>query len=205
MTGKARGVRVIAGANRGRRLVVPAGDRVRPTKDIVREALFSALDARGAIHDANVLDLYAGTGALAIEALSRGAARATLVERDRDALGAIKANLRMLGYDDRARVVALDAARFVDAPPPADAPFDVAFVDPPYTAADDDVSALLGRLLGAGWLADDAIVSVERPARHPVVAPPGCTTQWQRAFGDTLLTLCWKSPTGPVEEETRLS
>jgi 16S rRNA (guanine966-N2)-methyltransferase len=202
---KARGVRVIAGTARGRRLVVPFGERVRPTKDIVREALFSALDARGAIYDATVLDLYAGTGALAIEALSRGAARATLVERDRDALDAIKANVKTLGYDDRTRVVAMDAARFVDAPPPADAPFDVVFVDPPYTTADADVTALLAHLLGAGWLQDDAIVSVERPARHPVPAPLGCTTQWERAFGDTLLTLCWKSPTGPSEEETRLS
>jgi 16S rRNA (guanine(966)-N(2))-methyltransferase RsmD len=186
-------------------LVVPVGQRVRPTKDIVREALFSALDARGAIQEATVLDLYAGSGALAIESISRGAARATLVERDRDALAAIKANVQMLGYDDRVRVVAMEAARFVEAPPPADAPFDVVFVDPPYTTADSDVSALLAHLLASGWLEGDAIVSIERPARHPVAAPPGCTTQWQRAFGDTLLTLCWKSPTGPLEEETRLS
>ena len=78
---------MIAGEARGRKLVAPEGEAVRPTKDMVREAQFSALDARGAIVDAQVLDLYAGSGALGIEALSRGAARATFVERDRDALG----------------------------------------------------------------------------------------------------------------------
>ena len=79
---RTRGLRVIAGTARGRRLVAPPGAAVRPTKDIAREAVFSALDARGAVGDAQVLDLYAGTGALAIEALSRGAAHAVLVERD---------------------------------------------------------------------------------------------------------------------------
>src|SRR5215475_16071570 len=108
---KSRGVRVIAGSARGRRLVVPDGDHVRPTKDMVREALFSALDARGAIVDAYVLDLYAGSGALGIEALSRGAERATLDERNRRAIEAINANLDALGFEDRTRVVALDATR----------------------------------------------------------------------------------------------
>ncbi len=78
-----KGLRVIAGTARGRKLVAPPGDRVRPTKDMVREAMFSALDARGALVDASVLDLFAGTGALGIEALSRGAARAVFVERER--------------------------------------------------------------------------------------------------------------------------
>jgi 16S rRNA (guanine966-N2)-methyltransferase len=191
---RTRGLRVIAGEARGRRLVAPEGDAVRPTKDMVREAQFSALDARGAIVDARVLDLYAGSGALAIEALSRGADTATFVERDRNAIGAIRTNLQTLGYEDRSKVVVLDAARFVEGPPPPDAPFDLVLADPPYDTSDEDVTALLAALMAPGWVADDAIISVERPVRHTVVAPVGCTNGWERTFGDTLLTLCWKSP-----------
>jgi 16S rRNA (guanine966-N2)-methyltransferase len=194
---KPRGVRVIAGSARGRRLVVPEGDDVRPTKDMVREALFSALDARGAIVDAYVLDLYAGSGALAIEALSRGAERATLVERNRRAIEAINANIDALGFDDRARVIAADAARMLGSSVAADAPFDLVFVDPPYTTADEDVDGLLVGLMGPEWLAEDGIVSVERPARHPIHPPPGCTSGWERTFGDTLITLCWRASSEP--------
>src|SRR5258705_2984943 len=96
---RARGLRVIAGHARGRRLVAPPGDRVRPTKDIARESMFSALVARGALDGAAVLDLYAGTGALAIEAMSRGAATAVLVEWDRSALEAIRTNVQVLPVD----------------------------------------------------------------------------------------------------------
>jgi 16S rRNA (guanine966-N2)-methyltransferase len=183
---------VIAGESRGRRLVAPEGGAVRPTKDMVREAQFSALDARSAIVDAHVLDLYAGSGALGIEALSRGADTATFVERDRNALGAIRTNLQTLGYEARSKVVSLDAAGFVEGSPPPDAPFDLVLADPPYDTRDEDVTALLAALMAPGWLAADAIISVERPIRHPVVAPEGCTNGWERTFGDTLLTLCWK-------------
>jgi 16S rRNA (guanine966-N2)-methyltransferase len=204
-----RGLRVIAGSARGRRLVAPEGDSVRPTKDIAREAMFSALDARGALDGAHVLDLYAGTGALAIEALSRGAATAVLVEQDRAALAAIRTNLQVLepglpilepglrsagsasgraGTGSRAEVVARDVRRFLAAGPPERAPFDLVFVDPPYETADDIISEQLGALMGPGWLASGAIVSVERPRRHPVVPPPGVSTGWVRTFGDTLLS-----------------
>jgi 16S rRNA (guanine966-N2)-methyltransferase len=197
-----RGLRVIAGSARGRRLVAPEGDSVRPTKDIAREAMFSALDARGALDGAHVLDLYAGTGALAIEALSRGAATAVLVEQDRAALAAIRTNLQVLepgmqpartgshraGAGSRAEVMARDVRRFLAAGPPAGAPFDLVFVDPPYETPDDVISEQLGALTGPGWLAPDAIVSVERPRRHPVVPPPGVSTGWERTFGDTLLS-----------------
>jgi 16S rRNA (guanine966-N2)-methyltransferase len=160
---------------------------VRPTKDIAREAMFSALDARGALVDASVLDLFAGTGALAIEALSRGAASAVLVERDRAALQSIRANLEVLS-DAKVDVVPRDVGRFLTGGPPADAPFDLVFVDPPYNTPDDDVTALLVTLTAPGWLAPEAIVSVERPHRHPVSAPPGLSSGWERTFGDTLLT-----------------
>jgi len=179
---------VIAGAARGRRLVAPDGDHVRPTKDIAREAVFSALDARGAVEDASVLDLYAGTGAMAIEALSRGAATATIVERNRAALDAIRANLAVLPDGARAVVVARDVTRYLAGRAPAGAPFDLVFVDPPYDTADEDVTGVLTELTVPGWLAPDAIVSVERPHRRPVVPPPGLRAGWERTFGDTLLT-----------------
>jgi 16S rRNA (guanine966-N2)-methyltransferase len=187
-----RGLRVIAGAARGRKLATPPGEQVRPTKDIVREAMFSALDARGAIADAAVLDLFAGSGALAIEALSRGAARAVLVEEHREALASIRLNLEVLSYADRARVVAGDVGRFVGARPPADAPFDLVFVDPPYVMPGGDVTAVLGALCAPGWLADDAIVTVERGVRQAVAVPDGLTSGWNRTFGDTLLTFCFR-------------
>jgi len=187
---RARGLRVIAGRDRGRRLVAPAGEAVRPTKDIVREAMFSALDARGVVVDATVLDLYAGSGALAIEALSRGADRAVLVERDRAALASIRANIETLGLADRAVVVGQDVVRFLAAPVPLAAPFGLVVMDPPYDMADDAVTALLVALDRPGWLAPDSVVTVERPARHPVRVPPGWSCGWERSFGDTLLSLC---------------
>jgi 16S rRNA (guanine966-N2)-methyltransferase len=189
---RSRGVRVIAGAARGRKLVVPEGDRVRPTKDIVREAVFSALDVRGAIVDAHVLDLYAGSGALAIEALSRGAADAVLVERGRAALEAIRTNMRTLGYDDRMRVIPADVMPTLNAAPAAGAPFDLVFADPPYDTTDETIASVLRRLAAPGWLGDDAIVVIERPTRHPVPAVEGWRTGWERQFGDTLTSFCWR-------------
>ena len=182
------GVRVIAGSMRGRRLTVPAGEGVRPTKDIVREAVFSALDARGAIVDAVVLDLFAGSGALAIEALSRGAERAVLVERDRAALDAIGHNLDTLDLGDRARVVRADVTNFLAGPPPREAPFDLVLADPPYDTTDAEVGELLGSLIAPGWLAPAALVAVERPVRSEAEPPEGLRACWERTFGDTLVT-----------------
>ena len=187
-----RGLRVIAGTARGRRLVAPDGDHVRPTKDIAREAMFSALDARGRLDGASVLDLYAGTGALAIEALSRGAGSAVLVEWDRTALAAIRTNVEVLDDDVRVEIVARDARRFLAGGPPPDAPFDLVFVDPPYNTPDEEITAVLAAVAAAGWLAADGIVSVERPVRHPAVVPPGLSNGWERSFGDTLLTFLFR-------------
>jgi len=181
------GVRVIAGSRRGRRLVVPVGDGVRPTKDIVREAMFSALESRAMIADAAVVDLYAGSGALAIESLSRGAARAVLVERDPSALEAISRNLDQLDLRARARVVRSNVASFLAAPPPAEGPFDLAFADPPYETSDDTVAALIGSLVAPGWLAAGAVIAVERPARAQTRPPDGFQACWERTFGDTLV------------------
>jgi 16S rRNA (guanine966-N2)-methyltransferase len=143
-------VRVIAGELGGQRLVAPRGWKVRPTSDRVREAIFSALGDR--VADARVLDLYCGTGALAIEALSRGAERATLVDRDtRPALG----NVERLGLRDRVELVRADAGRWLaSAPAGPDAPrFDLVFVDAPYRLADrvgQELNTHLPRLLEEG-------------------------------------------------------
>jgi 16S rRNA (guanine966-N2)-methyltransferase len=182
-----RGVRVIAGRARGRRLLVPAGDDVRPTKDIVREAVFSALDARGAVVDAAVLDLYAGSGALGIEALSRGARHATFVESDRAALAAIEHNLELVGFDDCSRVVRTRVMPFLADPPPKEAPFDLILADPPYELSDVDVSGSLRSLAVPGWLGRDALLVVERPAAADVTPPAGFRATWERTFGDTLV------------------
>ncbi|MGO9873373.1 MAG: 16S rRNA (guanine(966)-N(2))-methyltransferase RsmD [Acidimicrobiia bacterium] len=181
------GVRVIAGSRRGRRLVVPTGDGVRPTKDIVREAMFSALDSRAMIADAVVLDLYAGSGALAIESLSRGAARAVLVEHDRSALDAISRNLDQLDLQPQARVARSSVVNFLAAPAPDEAPFGLVFADPPYETSDDTVAALIGSLTAPGWLAAGALIAVERPARAQTRPPEGFQACWERTFGDTLV------------------
>ena len=156
---------------------------VRPTKDRVKAAVFSALDARGLLDGAVVLDLFAGCGALGLEALSRGAARAVFVERDAAALQALRENVEALGWSGEARVRAGPAERF--AAEPGAGTFDVAFVDPPYEMADAPVGAVLERL--ADRVAGGTIV-LERPARGgPVPLPPGWTVTWERTFGDTLV------------------
>jgi 16S rRNA (guanine966-N2)-methyltransferase len=156
-------MRVIAGELKGQRLVAPRGWKVRPTSDRVREAIFSALGER--VDGARVLDLYCGTGALTIEALSRGAARAILVDQDsRPALG----NVQRLGLADRAELVRADVERWLDQVSAADAAgkFDLVFVDAPYKLA-DRVSRPLNRHL-PGLLAEGGRAVVESGARRPL-------------------------------------
>jgi 16S rRNA (guanine966-N2)-methyltransferase len=155
-------VRVIAGELKGQRLVAPRGWKVRPTSDRVREAIFSALGER--VVDARVVDLYCGTGALAIEALSRGAERAILVDQDtRPALG----NVQRLGLADRTELVRTDVGRWLAQVSAADAAgkFDLVFVDAPYRLA-DRVTDVLNRYLPE-LLAEDGRAVVESGARRP--------------------------------------
>lgn len=182
-----RGLRVIAGELGGRRLVVPRGDRVRPTTDRVKESVFAALgDAR--LGGAAVLDLYAGSGALAIEALSRGAAGAVLVERDADAQRAIRVNLEATGLTGRARLDGRPVARVLAGPPPPEAPFDVVFMDPPYDVPEGEVSDVLRTLGEAGWVAPEATAVVERAGASAVPSLPGrWRSTWERCYGDTLV------------------
>ncbi len=127
-------MRVVAGSARGRRLVAPSGARTRPTSDRVREALFNSLGSQGALDGASVVDLFAGTGALGIEALSRGARHAWFVEHDRAALDALRVNLRSTGLADRATVEAVPVDRaLVPGGPLADVVADLVVADPPYS------------------------------------------------------------------------
>jgi 16S rRNA (guanine966-N2)-methyltransferase len=176
-------VRIIAGEHRGRRLTAPPGEGTRPTSDRVREALFSIL---GPIGGAEVLDLFAGTGALGLEALSRGAARATFVERDRRALAALRQNVAALGLaDDRARVRPRDAAAFLgDAAARGDA-YDLVLLDPPYRDVDR-----LTPVLDAGLrplLREGTRVVAETDRRQPLRLELPLADE--RRYGDTLIRI----------------
>ena len=177
--------RVIAGTLGGRRLQTPAGRATRPTSDRVREALFSSLGDR--LVGARVLDLFAGSGALAVEALSRGAAAAVLVESDARAAKAAAANVEALGLGAVARVRVMTAEAFCARPQD---PFDLVLLDPPYATTLPDLYALLGRLRAGGGLPAGALVVVERERRDPHLdaPPPGfLVPDRSRTYGDTTL------------------
>jgi 16S rRNA (guanine966-N2)-methyltransferase len=177
-------VRVVAGRLGGRRLHAPAGDATRPTSDRVREALFSAL---GPVGGARVLDLFAGSGALAIEALSRGAQHAVLVERDRRAAAVIRRNLGDLGLGgEEAELRVRDALRALQDASAAAETYDLVFIDPPYRLAaglGPDLAAALEPVLASG-----ARVVGESDRRAPLDLP-GLGTTFERRYGDTLLRI----------------
>ncbi|MFZ4584856.1 MAG: 16S rRNA (guanine(966)-N(2))-methyltransferase RsmD [Acidimicrobiia bacterium] len=180
------GVRVIAGEFRGRRLRVPAG--IRPTGDRVREAIFSAVGNR--LHDGVVLDGYSGTGAFSIESLSRGAYVSVAVEQDARVAKVLAENVALVDLGDRVRVERRDVERFVAAAPPAEAPFDLVFLDPPYDVASETVERVLHALAAPGWLQPDAMVVVERSSRsREPVLPTGWEIHWLRTYGDTLVLM----------------
>ena len=178
--------RIIAGEAGGRRLAVPPGERVRPTSDRVKESVFSALGP-DRIVGARVLDLYAGSGALALEALSRGAAGALLVERDAAAVRAIRTNIDTLGFADRAVLRAGPVGAVLGGPPPEER-FDLALLDPPYDTPGEEVESVLLLLTEREWLAPAATVVVERAAgSSPLRWPSGWGSTWERCYGDTLV------------------
>jgi 16S rRNA (guanine966-N2)-methyltransferase len=176
-------MRVVGGRHRGRRLVAPPGDAVRPTSDRAREALFNILShgefaAAGLpFADEAVLDAFAGTGALGIEALSRGAARALFIETDRAAIGALRRNLAALDEEDSADIVAGDATRPLRAP----CACALAFLDPPYRSG--LAPPALTALCEMGWLAPRALAVVELAAREDFAAPPGFAMIDERRYG----------------------
>lgn len=178
--------RIIAGEAGGRRLSVPAGEAVRPTSDRVKESIFAALGP-GRLVGAHVLDLYAGSGALGLEALSRGAVEAVFVERDRAAGRAIQANIESLRFSDRA-VLRLRPVATLLAAGPEGPPFELALLDPPYDTPAVEVNSVLRLLVEEGWLTPDATVVVERAAGSPPLGwPAGWGSTWERCYGDTLV------------------
>ncbi len=184
-------MRVIAGELRGRRLVAPRGWRVRPTSDRVREAIFSAL---GEIDGARVLDLYCGTGALSVEALSRGAATATLIDRDtRPALG----NIESLGLGGRAELIRGNAVAWLGSAMGSGVRFDLIFVDAPYRLADrvgPELDSLLPPLLAEGGR-----VIAEGSAARPLELPSLIRLR-ERRYGGTAVSFFAAPGTGAGEE-----
>jgi 16S rRNA (guanine966-N2)-methyltransferase len=181
-----RSPRIVAGEAGGRRLSVPPGENVRPTSDRVKESVFSALGP-GRLVGARVLDLYAGSGALGLEALSRGAASALLVERDAAAARAIRANIEGLGFADRAVLRTAAVGAVLGGPPPEE-PFDLALLDPPYDTPAPDLEADLRLLVDRAWVGPDATVVVERAGGSAALRwPDGWGSTWERCYGDTLV------------------
>jgi 16S rRNA (guanine966-N2)-methyltransferase len=176
--------RLISGVAGGRRLKVPASG-VRPTGDRAREGLFNSLGSLLDLDGARVLDLYAGSGALGLEALSRGAAEAVLVESAPRVLPVLRANLATVGLPG-ARVVAGSVPTVVAGPAPA--AFDLVLADPPYAVPAEEVLGVLRSLAGNGWLAPDAVVVVERSSREqPWEWPTPLTGVRDRRYGEAVL------------------
>ena len=180
--------RIIAGTAGGRRLAVPSGRGTRPTSDRAREGLFASVTAdRGTLAGAAVLDLYAGSGAVGLEALSRGAARALLVEADPRAAAVIRANVAALGLAG-ARVQTGRVTSVLARGPGPDGPRDLVFADPPYAAGGDEVTAVLTALASHCWLAPGALVVVERATRSgPLTWPAAYTADRARTYGEATL------------------
>lgn len=175
--------RIVGGVAGGRRIAVPPGSGTRPTADRVREALFSSLESEfGSFDGLAVLDLYAGSGAIGLEALSRGAARVVLVESDRKAAEVITANLEVVGLPG-----ATVLPRPVEKLTAGSAPFDLVYADPPYKLETVELQEVLMGLAKNGWLADDALVVVERGKREPWEWPEGFAALRDRKYGEARL------------------
>lgn len=177
-------MRIVAGSARGRRIVAPQGLDTRPTTDRVREALFNSLGSLGAVVDARVLDAFAGSGALGLEALSRGAAHVTFVEHDHRARHAVEANLATLGFADRATVIDSDVHHYLPVAPA----FDLMVCDPPYAFdAWDDL------------LANSPAPLVAVESDREVHIPDGWELVRQKRYGSTVVTVITRSSTDPLE------
>jgi 16S rRNA (guanine966-N2)-methyltransferase len=176
--------RIVAGTFKGRRIATPPGRDTRPTSDRVREALFGAL---GDLEGVRFLDLYAGSGAIGLEAASRGASAVLLVESDARAGRVIRDNIALLGA---APVARLAPSRVESVLPggPLGEPYDIVVADPPYPTGETEITSLLSGLVEHGWLAPEALVIIERSSRSPEPTwPGGLTSERSRRYGETTL------------------
>lgn len=178
--------RIVAGSLGGRRLGVPAGARTRPTSDRVREALFNTLATLTDLVGSRFLDLFAGSGAVGLEAFSRGAAHVLLVESHPKAARAARANIELVGARQQVRLVNASVGAILGQG--TDEPYDVVFADPPYDLAGDQLAVVQQAVVDGGWLAPDGLLVIERPSRS---APPdwvkSVTEIRARRYGETTL------------------
>jgi 16S rRNA (guanine966-N2)-methyltransferase len=182
-------MRIVGGKHRGRKIAAPPGVDVRPTSDRAREALFNILihghlaaDGTSPLPGARVLDAFAGSGALGLEALSRGAAHALFIDSDAKACTAIRANAKALGETVNVTVIPGDATK---PPPPPGAPCSIVFLDPPYGR--DLAAPALAALAARGWIADGAVCVVELAINDGITLPPGFTLIDDRRYGKARL------------------
>lgn len=176
-------MRIVGGIHRGRKLAAPEGRDVRPTSDRARESVFNILEHRleGGLNGRTVLDVFAGTGAYGLEALSRGARHVSFIDNAPASLAAVRANIRALGAERAATVLNQDATRPSPPPPAAEAPCAVVFLDPPYSQ--NLAAPALSALHARGWVAADAVVVVEVGKKEPFESPKEFTILDERQYG----------------------
>ena len=186
-------MRVVGGRLKGRALAAPSSRAIRPTSERLRESIFDILEHRypGHIEGQRVVDLFAGSGALAIESLSRGARFALFVDNGAEARALLRANVEAMGLGGVTRIWRADAARLGSAP--AGGRFGLAFLDPPY--GQGLAGAALSALLAGGWLEPDALCIVEEAAKAEIVAPEGLALIDERTYGDTKIAILERAPT----------
>ena len=177
-------MRIIGGQARGRAIVAPAGEKTRPTQDYVRESLFNII--RWDLEDARVLDLFAGSGALSLEAVSRGAKSAVMIDMDRAACQCIQKNMETTKLKDRCRLIPRDYKQALKSLEAEGAEFDVVFIDPPYRM--ENTGEMCAELYDRGLLSREAMILVEHRRGMAPLIDPRFTAYDQRSYGDTQIT-----------------
>jgi 16S rRNA (guanine966-N2)-methyltransferase len=189
-------MRIVGGRLKGRTLLAPGSRAIRPTSERLRESIFDILEHRfpGHVEGSRVVDLFAGTGALAIEALSRGAGFALFVDNGTQARALLRANVEALALGGVTRIWRADATRLGAAP--AGGPFALAFLDPPY--GQGFAEPALASLVAGGWLEAEALCVVEEAASADIAAPPGLLRADERVYGDTKISIFRTSGATPI-------
>ncbi len=182
-------MRIVGGTFRGRTINAPSGTTTRPTSDRVRESMFSAIEARGLLGEgATILDAFAGSGALGLEALSRGASRVTFIENDRAALNTLRSNVDALGVGEAVSIQKRDMLR-TPLSGIEGSPYSLLFLDPPYRIVSSEVRALVQRLIDCGALSSEGAVVWEHDAKTEPLLPVDLEVSFSRRYGSTAVTI----------------